>query len=286
MEQKREGMLASMKKRRSVRTFAAGTLDGGQMEVLAAICDGMQRGPFGHESRFVLVSIDDFSSRDLKAFGTYGLIRGARAFIVGVMKGWNGALAPMVDFGFCFERIILLVTAFGLGTCWLGGALHRSRVAASLGLAPDEIVPAMTPVGHPVEKPGLAERFIRMTVKAERRKPWSELFFEADSTPLSEPAAGRYAPALEAVRFAPSASNKQPWRVQAIAGSAGFHFFLKRTPGYRSAVKEVDLQAIDMGIGLRHFEEAARELGLPGAWRRIAPAPAGDGEYCVSWTGG
>ena len=81
---------------------------------------------------------------------------------------------------------------------------------------------------------------------------------------------------LEVVRWAPSASNKQPWRV--VRGRKRWHFYLARTKGYgkgllTSLVKLADLQRVDMGIAMCHFELAAREAGIEGRWVTDRPLP-------------
>ena len=55
---------------------------------------------------------------------------------------------------------------------------------------------------------------------------------------------------IEMVRWAPSAVNKQPWRI--VVSDRGFHFYEKRDKGYFSE-KTGDLQKIDVGIALCHF---------------------------------
>ncbi len=48
------------------------------------------------------------------------------------------------------------------------------------------------------------------------RKEWGDIFFSGNfGGKLSRRDAGDYGEALEMVRLAPSASNKQPWRVTA-----------------------------------------------------------------------
>ena len=86
---------------------------------------------------------------------------------------------------------------------------------------------------------------------------------------MTPEAAGPFATALEMVRLAPSASNKQPWRI--VREGRRWHFFLQRTPGYSGGLagrllKVEDIQRVDIGIAMCHFELAARELGLHGAW--------------------
>jgi hypothetical protein len=65
-----------------------------------------------------------------------------------------------------------------------------------------------------------------------------------------------------------------------------FHPFLRRSRGYDKLIKAVDLQRIDMGIAMSHFELTARELGLSGRWElmepSLGPLPART-EYIRSW---
>ena len=70
---------------------------------------------------------------------------------------------------------------------------------------------------------------------------------------------------IEMVRLAPSASNKQPWRI--VKSGTGLHFFLSRTPGYGGYAKAVDMQRIDMGIAMAHFELGCKETGFEGGWK-------------------
>ena len=94
------------------------------------------------------------------------------------------------------------------------------------------------------------------------------------------------------MRLAPSASNHQPWRV--VEDGDCFHFYLQRTQGYgRGSPAFVlfgvaDLQRVDIGIAMCHFELAARELGLEGQWEAHDPAlqkPDDTMEYVVTWVG-
>lgn len=64
--------------------------------------------------------------------------------------------------------------------------------------------------------------------------------------------------ALELVRLAPSAVNGQPWRV--VRCGDRVHFYEKRGRGMASDTW--DIQKIDMGIALCHFELGAVESGL------------------------
>ena len=52
------------------------------------------------------------------------------------------------------------------------------------------------------------------------------------------------------LRYAPSAVNRQPWRV--IRNEKRYHFYLKHDKGYVSE-STGDLQKVDMGIAFCHF---------------------------------
>ena len=56
--------------------------------------------------------------------------------------------------------------------------------------------------------------------------------------------------ALEMVRWAPSAVNKQPWRV--VVDGNKVHFYEKKAKGYVNP-EGWDLQKVDLGIALCHF---------------------------------
>lgn len=245
-------------------------------------------GPLGTPVRLKLVAATEEDRNALKGLGTYGIIRGATGFIVGAVKRSKKNLE---DYGYLMERAILFATDIELGTCWLGGTFTRSRFAKKIAAAGGEIVPAVTSIGYIAER-GKFEGKMRQIVGADNRQPWENLFFkEKFGNPLSPEDAGVYGVPLEMVRIGPSASNKQPWRI--IKDGDTWHFYLHRTKGYGNSLtfkflRLADLQRVDMGIAMSHFELTASELGLKGKWSIREPEiekPDGMTEYTVSWIG-
>jgi len=275
--------IETIRQRVSCRTYDGRVPDENTKEQLRAFFRENARGPFGNPLRFELVDLTEAERAELKSLGTYGVIQGASLFIAGAVT--RGARA-MEDFGFGMERNILFATMLGLGTCWLGGTLNRAGFARKIGLEPEELMPAISPVGYPAVKKSLTDRAFRFMAKSDRRKPWTELFFEGrPGNPLVEGKSDPCGQALESVRIGPSASNRQPWRI--IRQGAAFHFFLARTPGYDKMLGEIRLQEVDMGIALCHFELAAAELGIGGSWQQAKPGfDSGTWEYVVSWVVG
>lgn len=277
-------MIKAINGRVSTRTFADEPIEGKDRETILGLLPRHTVGPFGNKIRFGLIDFDELSQREIKTLGTYGVIKGARLFLVGAVVLSDKA---MEDFGYCLENIILEATNLGLGTCWIGGTFRRTRFARQIRVTEKEIVPAICPIGYPRTRRRAKERVLRLLAKSDGRKPWDELFFRGDfQVTLSRDGTGPYATALESVRIAPSASNRQPWRiVRGIEGDI-YHFYLKRTMGYDRLIKEFKIQNIDMGIAMCHFELSAVETGLSGQWEDHRPdLDVPDMEYIVSWAG-
>jgi hypothetical protein len=266
--------------RRSCRTYSDRPIEPERLAELKGCLASNTRGLFGNSTRFELLDFNELGAEEIRTLGTYGVIRGARLFIVGVVRKQPKA---MEDYGYCLEKIILKATSLGLGTCWLGGTFRRRGFARAMNLSGAEYLPAITPVGYPGKKRSLTDRLFRFSAGSDQRKPWNELFFDRDAdTPLQRESAGRYEIPLECVRLGPSASNKQPWRI--VRDRGAFHFYLNRTPGYDTLIKDIRLQNVDMGIAMCHFELSANELGEDGVWEVHPPqTPSGDREYIVSW---
>jgi len=70
--------------------------------------------------------------------------------------------------------------------------------------------------------------------------------------------AGEFREALEMVRLAPSAVNKQPWR--AVVCGDTVHFYEKQGKGFVAA-NGWDIQKVDVGIALYHFVCGMEERG-------------------------
>jgi len=70
------------------------------------------------------------------------------------------------------------------------------------------------------------------------------------------------------VRRAPSASNRQPWRI--VRDGNNFHFYICRNKGY-GKLFNYDIQKLDVGIAMCHFDLTALESGIQGKWTEMNP---------------
>lgn len=244
--------------RRSVRTFDGKGLTAEERGKIEALC--REAGsPYDVQIEYRIL---DAGEHELKS----PVISGTDVYIAAKMKREEHFEEAL---GFSFEKIVLEAQEMGIGTTWIGGTMDRPAFERAMELREDEVMPCISPLGHPAKRMSLKETLMRKGVGADRRKPFGELFFDgAFGKPLTEEKAGALAFPLEMVRLAPSAVNKQPWRIVTEEGRA--HFYMLQSKGF-SAAASGNMQKIDMGIALCHFFFAAKEAGLEPEFTREDP---------------
>jgi nitroreductase len=268
-----------IKKRKSVRTYEDRLLDPAVKAEFTSFIATNKTGPFGTTVTIQMIDLTGAGQDELKQLASYGNIRGPKYFMAGAIKSSPQAV---LDYGYLMEMNILAAAALGLGTCWVGGTFSRAGFLEKINAKPEEVVAAVVPMGYAAKHKDTADAATRLFVQADTRKPWKEIFFDTEpDKPLSESRAGVIARSLEALRLAPSASNKQPWRV--IKDGERLHIFLERTPGYWRAPLE-DIQLMDIGIAMCNFDASAHESGIRGKWIDRDKYPGKDGWECIaSW---
>jgi nitroreductase len=265
--------------RHSCRSFDGKALTEADRGSLQRFIDQEATDHRGEKARLFLIEKGGDAAAPVK-LGTYGMVKGASLFLAGSLPASGGCLE---GYGFAFQKVILYATELGLGSCWLAGTFDRKAFSSAFDLSSSDIIPAVSPIGYEAARRTIRDGLTRAIAGSDRRKKPSELFFSQDGKSLiGAEDARRFATALEAVRLAPSASNKQPWRLQ--RSPAGFRFCLKRDPGYASFLP-MDVQRMDMGIAMCDFQLSAEASGISGAWvyeEDRSPGPE-DSEYVVSW---
>ncbi|MBQ8928385.1 MAG: nitroreductase [Oscillospiraceae bacterium] len=222
--------------RKSVRTFDGRAVTDADREKLTQYLTTITN-PYDIPVEFVLL--------DAKVHGLSSpVIQGEQLYITGkVPKGAHCAEA----FGFSFEQLVLYAWSLGIGTTWIAGTMKREVFEREAGVLESELMPCVSPLGYPAQKRSIKELGMRTAIKADKRIKDEGLFFDGDlSAPLSteDPL---IRDALEAVRLAPSAVNKQPWRI--VRRGNAYHFYEKHSISGGAW----DVQKVDMGIALCHF---------------------------------
>ena len=258
--------------RKSVRSFDGTPLRAEDREKLEA-CLAQLSSPFDIPMEFRIL--------DAREHGLSSpVVTGTEAYVAGKLaRSPNAALA----FGYALETFVLYALSLGVGTVWIAGTMDRAAFERAMELGDGEIMPAVTPIGYPAARRSLRDAAMRRAIRADARIPFEQLFYEDSFDKALDPArAGVYFDALEAVRLAPSAVNKQPWRV--VKQGEAFHFYKKST--LPSDPAKGDVQQLDIGIALAHFMLVLAEQGVKGSVTQADPGlqHAADEAYQLTWT--
>ena len=238
-----------IRQRKSVRTYDGKPLSAEDRSALENYASSLTN-PFGVPITFRLL--------DAKEHGLSSpVIVGADAYVAAkVEKVPNFEIA----YGYGFEKFCLYALSRGIGTVMLAASLNRPAFETAMEVKSGEVMPVASPVGYPAEKKSIREGLMRKGLKADERKPFGQLFFEGGfSQPLTKD--NPYAEALEMARLAPSAGNGQPWR--AVVDGESVHFYEAKS------MKDSplgDVQKVDVGIALAHFDMALEEEGVKGVY--------------------
>ena len=247
------GWLAAVARRRSRRAYDGRAADTAKLDALEAVCEGFRPYP---DARSVLVrapGVDVFTG----VIGSYGKVTNAPHVLLFI--GVEDSEFCDQHVGYVGEAAILEATELGLDTCWVGGFFSPARTKKLARLGPGERVLAISPVGHAVGGLGMAERGMRRMAGSHRRRSVTELAPDADRGGWPDWAVA----AVETVRLAPSAVNRQPWRFRFDSGalviSRDNHMEFPRVT-----------KRLDCGIAMLHAELGARASGVDGAWRDLS----------------
>ncbi len=143
-----------IKKRRSVRSFSEKIPP---LEVVEKIIDTARLAPTWANMQgveYIIVREPDKVNYIWQAIGQGNKFRSAPIFIVGIISergsGQNaksGLQYFMVDFGICFDHLILAATAEGLVTCWIG-YFDEKKIKEILEIPNKFRVIGITPLGY------------------------------------------------------------------------------------------------------------------------------------------
>ncbi len=246
-----KSVMEIIKSRKSVRTFDEVPLSADDLKKIEDYVSNL-KNPFGVQIDFRVLDAKENSL-------TSPVIIGADTYLAAKVKRVENF---EIAFGYSFEDACIFAKGLGVGTVMLAASINRATFEQVMQVGEDEVLPVASPLGYPAKKRSIRETVMRKGIKADERKPFDTLFFkDTFDNGMKSEEAGVFADALEAVRWAPSAVNHQPWR--AVVSSNKVHFYENK------AAKEstlMDLQKLDVGIGLCHFDLVRKEKGLGGSF--------------------
>ena len=269
-----------IQRRVSVRTYNNQPMKRSDIEKLNKFIE-KSRGPFQPKVRLKILHLDeDINGARL---GTYGVIKGTKLYIGAAVEEGD---MDLEELGYEMESLILYATSLGLGTCFIAGTFNKNEFEKAMYLNERERFPIISPIGYPANKKSIVERFSRIVSKASVRKEWKEIFYLEDfQSPIQEKDfSGEFEVVLENLRLAPSAVNNQPWRI--VIQGDNFHFY--KVDGENTyKVMGIDLNRIDIGIAICHFDLSCKDFGILGRFIRKDPGIENSEEelkYIITWT--
>lgn len=247
-----------IKERRSVRAYTDKKIEPTKKERLLNLMEKLKTKHY----RFELI---DYTFDENVKIGTYGMISGAHSFIVGILnKNMRNEKNIVLDFGESFEKLVLKATELELATCWMVSTFNSNTIETLIDFNSGEDIVMVSPVGYGNEK-SIKHRFTRFMIKADKRKPWQELFYKNDfNQPLSKTADAQTNDILEAVRQSPSAANKQPWRI--VKTDMTFDFYIEPKAYMGEKNQKINVSYNDMGIARCHLKLMADYYGYTTEW--------------------
>lgn len=173
------------------------------------------------------------------AFGklskSYGMFKGVRNYILLIGKNGEDSKERLGYYG---EKMVLLATQLGLGTCWVGGTFDRS--IGDLYIQLGEYFSGVVTIGNVEPDKSWKERLISR-VTHRKTKGINEMMKAEDEVPEW------FLEGMRAVQKAPSAVNAQPVMFTYQKGIVSAHVS-SRKYGY---------EKVDLGIAKLHFEIGA-----------------------------
>lgn len=264
-------MIESMMTRHSVRSFSNESLRQ-KRERIDQICRESIKGPLGHSIELLQVSPQELEKQGIGQLATFGVISGAANYLFSIIPDTR---AGLVNYGYALEKTSIILWKEGIGSCWLGGMFKKQKLEALYLMKGQRAIPAVLAIGFPHDEKSLVERIMKLATRPVNRKPLSEIVFDrVFHQPLQIKPSSKWETVFTCVQRAPSARNGQPWRI--VKEYNQYHFYLRTR-------EETELNQIDMGIAICHFDLARLELGIEGSWHVRRPLEDPEHRYFITF---
>ena len=239
--------LTAIPVRHARRSYTGEPVGAADLDALAALAARWRPWP---GARAVLVRAAP-QSMFVGIVGAYGGISHAPSALAFV--GADGVRAEEV--GYTGEGLVLEATARGLDTCWVAGLFSAHHTAELASLEPHERVLAVAALGRARGAASVKERLLFGAGRPKHRRSLDEIAPGHERWPAWARAA------VEAVRVAPSAMNRQPWRFSLAEDGLALRLAGIDTP--RTS------KHLDCGIAMLHAEVGVMGAGVNGSWELL-----------------
>ena len=258
-----EELFHAVQVRKSTRTYNGVELKSEHVELIEKYLSDKEKmtGPFGHTFRIEFINDGNID----KDIATYGYIKEFKAILLAICKP---DAITLFEMAYVLHGLVLQLTEADVQTVWIGGAFNHQDAANSLSLKDDEIVAAVIPLGYESSKKRLMFDYIAPVILGAKNRKDDVCFSENFDTPLYG-ITTKYSEALDIARRAPSAKNKQPWRVVIDEKNNMIHmyakFSLRDEVGTGRKQYSCPPEYLDLGTYYRSLELGLTHIGLKGS---------------------
>lgn len=252
-------------KRKSIRQYQDNEVDGVKLLEIWNLIESVER-LFPEIDLEILMEVEGINIRKIMGgvIGNYGQIM-APHYLVITSEEKEGYLENV---GYVVENLVLGMTVMGINTCWIGGQVKKEFIHDFMEIQENHKIVMILSFGYAADQ---TQQFRKSTDRV-KRKSVSDLVIEGEPKNL-------WKNILEAVRFAPSAVNNQPWRFAFT--DQGVHIYgVKRNFMAKWIYKQ--LNWVDVGIALSHIKIAAEHYGMHLEFEKIPQAKRKGYNYVMS----
>jgi len=143
--------------RRSVRVYEPTPIPDDDLRVILEAARQAPSAANRQPLHFVVVRDPEQKRRVADAAAQQHWMARAGAIVVAAGFPARSAKWYAVDAAIALQNLILAATSLGYGTCWVG-AFTEAAIKEIVGLPEEARVVALTPVGHPAERPAARPR--------------------------------------------------------------------------------------------------------------------------------
>ena len=257
-----QGLYLNLLSRHSIRQFNHDLL--GKDELLKISNSTKALESLGNENTFD-IKIFDYQPETTsgKALGGFGRIMNPPHFMAPFI---TGNLHAYVDLGFRTQQIVLDLWRRGIGSCYVGCAHKQNRVKQLLNLSGKIKIISFVIFGLPDENQSLRlyQKISQFFTRSKKRLSYEKLFLD-HQYPECIKRDDLVKKIIEAGRFAPSATNAQPWRFEIKDNQFTIFAHQKKIANLYDLEQGYSLH--DTGICMANMSKAAHSLGAAFRWR-------------------
>ncbi|MDP2966173.1 MAG: nitroreductase family protein [Pelolinea sp.] len=197
-----------------------------------------------------------------KALGGFGRIMNPPYFMAPFI---NGNINSIVDLGFRTQQIVLDLWSKGIGSCYVGCVHRQNRVKQLLNLSNPIKIISFLIFGLPDKNQSLRlyQKISQVFTRSKKRLSYEELFLD-HQLPENVRRNILVKKILEAGRYAPSATNAQPWRFNIKENQFTIFAHQKKIANIYDLEQGYSLH--DTGICMANMSKAAQALGTAIRW--------------------